>query len=201
MADALRIQVTASRFFGAPDVIGNALSRIDAEHPDRRIVLAHGKCDPRTRVGKRNSIPWAAAETFPAEKQLALLGGDWLCDRLARKLGWGIEMFPADWDAPCQEQCRPGHRRPRSRFRDSGDYCPAAGNYRNARMAGLRLDECLAFFAAQESNSGTLDCATKALAAGVETLCFCDRCEYPQPHPCHDHSLATVLRAWERTMR
>ena len=194
MADAFRIQITGSRLYGAPDIIGNALSRLHADHAGERIVLVHGKCDPRGITGKHWPIPWAAAEQMPADKQLALLGGDWLADRLARKLGWGVEMFPANWKAPCPEECKPGHRRKRH----DGDYCPMAGHYRNSRMAAIPSRMCLALFAGGQQNRGTLDCAGKTLAAGTETWCLCDQCEYPKPHPCRNHSLAAVLRAWEK---
>ena len=71
---------------------------------------------------------------------------DWAADRYAASVDARREQRPADWEGPCRDTCRPGHRK-----RDSAgrEYCPAAGMYRNAGMLddGDPVDEALVFIA------------------------------------------------------
>lgn len=77
-----------------------------------------------------------------------------------------IERYPANWEGPCAESCRAGHRR---RFRSGdGDFCPAAGNYRNDYMVLRDLDLLLAFPAIGARNSGTKHCMEAGWLAGVK---------------------------------
>ncbi len=75
------------------------------------------------------------------------------------------EPHPADWDAPCIERCRPGHRR--ARGGGGGDYCPAAGTYRNELMVNLGADACFAFI--KDKSPGATGCSKLAEAAGIHT--------------------------------
>lgn len=84
-----------------------------------------------------------------------------------RSAGWAHlheEVHPAPWGVPCIERCRPGHRRWRS---TGGDYCPAAGRYRNELMVGLGADVCFAFI--KDQSPGATHCAKLAEAAGIHT--------------------------------
>lgn len=76
-------------------------------------------------------------------------GGDWLAKTVAldyRSAGFPVdhEPHPADWSTPCTLICLPGHRQYR---RGGGDYCPAAGVYRNERMVRSGIDLAAAFLA------------------------------------------------------
>jgi len=186
MGDTFRLLVTASRIYGAPDVIETAFAQVRAAHPRERIVLMHGKCDPRhpekmdpAKPGEHLRIPWADAQMLPPAQQMRLLSGDWLADRIARTLGWGIEAFPAQW----------------------AKHGNAAGVIRNSRMAATRPPECSAFLASGRPNRGTLDCAGKALAAGSLVVFWCDQDSQGRPWPCRNHSLQAVIRAWDAKAR
>jgi len=82
------------------------------------------------------------------------------------------EAHPADWDGPCVDTCRPGHR---VRRKHGGTYCPTAGTRRNSLMVTLGADLCLA--APVGKATGTRDCMTKALYAGIETVTVADLVE------------------------
>jgi len=56
---------------------------------------------------------------------------DWCADRYCRNRGIAFERVRADWEAPCRDTCKPGHRRA---SRMGGEFCPAAGAYRNQAM-------------------------------------------------------------------
>jgi hypothetical protein len=77
------------------------------------------------------------------------------------------ERHPAQWGAPCRETCRPGHRRQHD---PAGDYCPAAGNYRNAEMVAAGAGMCLAYI--RSRSRGAMHCADLAEAAGIDTRRF-----------------------------
>lgn len=175
MTDAIRVLVTGSRVFGALHVIETALSQIDVQYREGRIVLAHGRCDPRGATGKHWPVPWDDALRESPERQMGFVGADWLCDRVATRLGWGIEAFPADWKT----------------------HPKTGGMIRNSKMVATAPGMARAFFAGGEPNRGTIDCAGKAVAAGIATLCFCDMCASPRLHPCRNHSLEAVVLAWE----
>jgi hypothetical protein len=89
-------------------------------------------------------------------------GADQIAAQAAGFLGWATEPHPADWTGPCRDTCRPGHRETR---RDGVEYCPTAGNYRNARMVALGADVCVA--APLPGSRGTWDCVRRAKAAGI----------------------------------
>lgn len=72
-----------------------------------------------------------------------------------------LKPYPAQWDAPCQSTCKPGHRRISPD--GHGDYCPAQGNYRNQRMADAGADLCIAF----PGGTGTKDMVRRAVSAGI----------------------------------
>lgn len=61
-------------------------------------------------------------------------GADTLADEVAVELGITKRIYNADWTGECQDRCRPDHRRPRE---GGGTICPAAGNYRNEKMADI----------------------------------------------------------------
>lgn len=69
---------------------------------------------------------------------------------------------PADWSAPCTDQCPPGHRKTSARH---GDYCPLAGHHRNQQMVDMRPDLVLAF--RRNNSRGTSDCIRRAERAGI----------------------------------
>jgi hypothetical protein len=84
----------------------------------------------------------------------------------AAGLGWTVETHHADWHGPCRDTCKPDHRRPNKNGR--GDYCPAAGDYRNQLMVDIGADECAAALKHGARNSGTRDCIQRATAAGLK---------------------------------
>lgn len=88
-----------------------------------------------------------------------------------------VETYPVDWQAPCRAECDHG---PRPRNRRGQEYCPAAGDYRNARMV-----QAVA--------------AAMAQGADGECLAFVDpcvkpRCRRPKPHDSHG-AADTIARA------
>ena len=159
----LRIGVTGSRYFKAPDVIAAALiAAHDRARPHDGHVLVQGMCDPR-HPATRRPVRWASARQMPWDAQRTLLGADWLAVwcalDMADLIRWEIESHPADWDAPCRPECRQGHHRPWG--------CPAAGNYRNQDIVDADLGELLAFYARREANTGTSDCVRRGKASGI----------------------------------
>lgn len=89
------------------------------------------------------------------------------------------EAHPARWEAPCREQCPPGHRRApspgtiasRTNLAPGWDVCPRAGVYRNELMVSLGAHLCLAFLIEGEpERRGSADCAWLAENAGIRTL-------------------------------
>ena len=95
--------------------------------------------------------------------------GDAMAEGVWEGLGGWVERHRADWGAPCQEKCKPGHR---VRRRDGSTFCPAAGMYRNHRMARLGALLCLGFIGPcvkrgcarprPHSSHGATDCADYA---------------------------------------
>jgi hypothetical protein len=92
-------------------------------------------------------------------------GGDTMFAIAAAGLGWTVETHEADWGGPCRDTCKPGHRR--SGRNGRGDYCPAAGDYRNQVMVDLGADACVAGLKHGARNAGTRDCMRRAAAAGL----------------------------------
>lgn len=91
-------------------------------------------------------------------------GADSLAAGVWKSWGRGerVESHPAQWSAPCQDDCPPGHRRNRGR----GEYCPMAGPHRNQEMAELGADALLVF----PGGSGTYDMVKRARAAGIPPI-------------------------------
>ncbi len=89
----------------------------------------------------------------------AARGADTIAAGLARLAHWDVEGYPADWDR----------------------HGKAAGPIRNAEMVALGADICLAFPfprpPGKAGTSGTEDCYTRALAAGIPTWIFPGRPE------------------------
>lgn len=77
------------------------------------------------------------------------------------------ETYPAQWDGPCRDTCRPGHRRNDPR---GWNVCPQAGFFRNEEMVALGADLCLAFIA--DNSKGASHCAEYADKAGIEVRYF-----------------------------
>jgi hypothetical protein len=94
-------------------------------------------------------------------------GADTHGDTWARRNGIPVRERPADWEAPCASDCKPGHRRPR---RDGATFCPQAGHRRNQQM----VDERPALFVA------------------AATWCALPKCRTARPH--HSHGTADCLR-------
>lgn len=93
----------------------------------------------------------------------AATGLDSLAAEIWRELGGDVDPHPADWSAPCRDNCRDGHRR--STPNGSG-YCPAAGVYRNREMLKTEPKFLLAF----AGGRGTADMTEQAQRAGVLVL-------------------------------
>ncbi len=75
-------------------------------------------------------------------------GADALAGRIARRLGYQVEIHPAVW-------------------RPNGVYNPQAGLLRNRKMVELGADLCLAFI--RNGSRGASHCARLAEEAGIET--------------------------------
>ena len=73
-------------------------------------------------------------------------GADMLAERVAPTLGWQVERHPAEWEA----------------------HGKAAGPLRNTLMVELGADVCVAF--PLPDSRGTVDCMTKAAAAGIPVV-------------------------------
>src|ERR1700761_9543613 len=111
----LRIGVAGSREFGSPALItASLIAAHDRARPHDGHVLVHGQCDPRHPDTGRMT-PGANGRRMSWEVQGRYLGADWLAAWCAitmlHEIRWEIESHPADWEAPCHPECRPGHRR------------------------------------------------------------------------------------------
>jgi hypothetical protein len=91
-------------------------------------------------------------------------GADRLAEIYASMCGWIVETHAADWNGPCRVMCKPGHRRTGPK----GDYCPAAGNYRNQAMVDLGADVLIG--APLPGGTGTQDCMDRARRAGIRVV-------------------------------
>jgi hypothetical protein len=111
-------------------------------------------------------------------------GWDILCHTIATtELDWTSEAHPANWTAPCQPTCLPGHRRRRPN--GGGTYCPTAGNYRNQNMVNTGADVCVA--APGPGSTGTTDCIRRAKRAGIPV----------QPHPIDlPYRVLSIQQGW-----
>lgn len=93
-------------------------------------------------------------------------GGDQIAKLFAQvHVGCSEEGHPAAWKAPCRTYCPPGHRR-RGKH---GDYCPAAGMYRNKeQIVGPGGDAGVAFI--KNNSPGASGCRKMMRAAGIDVL-------------------------------
>lgn len=167
--EPLRIGVTGSRFFASPLVIRKAFEDAhDRARPHSGHVLVHGQCNPRHPDTGR-LIPWAYAKKMSWEVQGRYQGGDWLAEWVAldmrAEMEWEFDRHPADWEAPCRPECKPGHRR---NYSHRPEFCPAAGNYRNDEMTALGADGWIALYKRGAANTGTSDGIRRATAAGIK---------------------------------
>jgi hypothetical protein len=143
----MRVIVTGSRTWRAANVIREKLEACleTSAHAGDELVVVHGDC----RSG---------ADTY-AE----------VWARWHQRRGHPVipEAHPANWEGPCRDTCRPGHRRPDPR---GWDVCPQAGFTRNEEMVALGAELCLAFIA--DNSKGASHCARIAEEAGIHTLRF-----------------------------
>jgi len=93
-------------------------------------------------------------------------GADRLFAAIAAAWGWEVISRPADWDGPCRDACKPGHRR--SKKYGTGTSCPAAGHYRNQEMVDEGADRGIAALREGARNSGTRGCIDRMKAAGID---------------------------------
>lgn len=134
-----RILITGSRNWDDRDAVMDALQRAFARF-DGPITVVHG-------------------DAPGADRTAAMLVRE--CFRPRGTL----ESWRAGWTGPCRDACTPGHRKPRT---GGAEYCPAAGNYRNAEMVAAGADVCLAFPLGR--STGTRDCMRRAEAAGIRVV-------------------------------
>ena len=149
MAEEYRILVTGSRDWANLPLLRDELMAAVREMGEDRVVIVHGKCDPRDPQ-TREAVSWAAAERLPLEDQWHLLGADWLADRIAGIRGIWLERHPAKW----------------------AERGKAAGPHRNAEMVALGADVCLVFRQKGAASRGTSHCADLAEKAGIPTRRF-----------------------------
>jgi hypothetical protein len=147
MSETLRLLVTGSRDWAdlplLRDELGTALLELGAD----RVVIVHGKCDPRDPQ-TRQAVPWSAAERLELDDQQHLLGADWLADRIAGTRGIWLERHPAKW----------------------AEHGKSAGFRRNAEMVALGASLCLAFI--KDESRGATHCADAAGKAGIPVRRF-----------------------------
>lgn len=134
-----RLLVTASRDWRDPLNMWMVLKEchVAAQHDGRAMVIVHGDA--------------------PGGDQIAKLYG-------LINPGATEESHPADWTGPCKPTCTPGHRKWRPGL---GEYCPAAGMYRNLDMIKAGAWRCAAFI--HNNSPGASGCAQKAQNAGIPT--------------------------------
>lgn len=139
MGETLRLLWTASRGWKDPLLMWQVLDECLAWARERgkTLVIVHGDADGGDMIGKLYGLVTPGAEQ---------------------------EAHPADWEGPCQDRCKPGHRRKNRRGRE---YCPMAGSYRNEMMIGLGADRCAAFI--WDGSHGASNCASGAERAGIPT--------------------------------
>lgn len=141
----VRVLVTGSRSWDDHETVADAL--LDAWHDatqtissEARFLVVHGDCPD---------------------------GADTLAKQWALDNGLSDEPHPADWSAPCDATCPPGHRKTSTRH---GDYCPLAGLRRNQLMVSMNADLVLAF--RRNNSRGTTDCIRRAKRAGIPVQIF-----------------------------
>lgn len=141
----MRLLVTGSRDWDHLDSVDAVLRHyaFEAFSAGGQLVVVHGK----------------------AARGLDALAANWV--RQKRLNGWPVDQdpYPADWNAPCVPECRPGHRQQRD---NGSDYCPYAGFRRNQQMVDTRPLACIAFH--RNGSSGTRDCLKRAVQARIARL-------------------------------
>jgi YspA, cpYpsA-related SLOG family len=152
MADSLRLLWTASRDWTEPlrmwDVLGEC--RAWAREQGKTLIIVQGDAGGGDQIAKLYGLITEGCEQ---------------------------ESYPADWEGPCRDTCKPGHRR---NGKNGRPYCPAAGNYRNEGMVALGADRCAAWIKA--GSAGASNCARLAERAGIPTRRFT---ECTLGEPCH----------------
>ncbi len=144
MAEPCRLLITGSRDWADLPLLRRELDAAMREAGEDRVVIVHGKCDPRDPQ-TREPFPWAEAERLSLADQRCLLGADWYADRIAGTRGIWVERHPADWAA----------------------HGKGAGMRRNAEMVKLGASLCLVFRQKGAANRGTDHCAELARKAGI----------------------------------
>jgi hypothetical protein len=137
----VRVLVTGSRSWTDDQAVADAL--LDAWHDitqtigtGARMIVVHGDCPT---------------------------GADAIAKQWARSNDRIQEPHPADWAAPCPDNCLPKpHRKTSAKH---GEYCPLAGHRRNQFMVDLGADLVLAFH--RDNSRGTDDCIRRAKKAGI----------------------------------
>lgn len=142
-----RLLITGSRDWADLPLLRRELDAAMREVGEDRVVIVHGKCDPRDPQTRR-AFPWAEAERLPLAGQRLLLGADWMAARIAATRGIRVEPHPADWAA----------------------HGKAAGYRRNAEMVALGAGLCLAFI--KDESRGATHCADLAGRAGIPVRRF-----------------------------
>jgi hypothetical protein len=140
----MRVLITGSRDWRNADLIAARLGSLLHHASPAEFVVVHGDCPRGADAMARRWAEDVAGEPNP-------------------RPGVSHEPHPADWDGPCRPECT---HRGRPRRRDGVEYCPAAGNYRNADMVVAGADVCLAFI--RDRSPGATNCARLALDAGIE---------------------------------
>ena len=115
-------------------------------------------------------------------------GADQIAGSWARRAGVGHVTVHARWSDPCRPECEPGHRR--TSGTRTGDFCPAAGVYRNQAMLDEHgpIDLVLAWVDRPLAKSrGTADMVRRAIDAGIPY-------ELVEPEPA-----VPMARLWEGT--
>jgi len=142
-----RLLITGSRDWADLPLLRRELDAAMREVGEDRVVIVHGKCDPRDPQ-TREPVPWAAAERLSLADQRCLLGADWYADRIAGTRGIWVERHPAKW----------------------AEHGKSAGFRRNAEMVKLGALLCLAFI--KDESRGATHCADLAERAGIPVRRF-----------------------------
>lgn len=113
-----------------------------------------------------------ATQTVSEEVRFIVVHGDCPTGADAIAKQWALDNglihqpHPADWSAPCPDDCLPTpHRKTSPKH---GDYCPLAGHRRNQLMVDYSADLVLAFH--RNNSRGTADCIRRAKKAGIPVL-------------------------------
>lgn len=135
----IRILVTGSRMWSDVPLLTSSPDAAAAGHD--RVILIHGRCDPRNTDGDR--IPWGEAVADP--KLGPFLGADWHAHWHAVTRGWQVEAYAANWFL----------------------YGNSAGPIRNQRMVDLRPAADICIGTPLGKSPGTRDCMARARKAGI----------------------------------